>query len=116
MCLRRKLECLWHGYRWTSRIIRLGKLLDKRLRRSGYQRELHVFPVFSDGVVHHRPTSQQRLGFGITGEDDAVSAFPDGNLTDVADEELAISAAFGGDDHAADVALTRGGDQSHVFS
>ena len=99
---------------WATAVVRLGKLLDKGMWSAGNEREFDVVPVFTDGVVHDGPALQQRLFVGLTGKDDAIGGFPDGDFADVTDVKVAITGAGGGKGHAANVLIARGGDESEV--
>ncbi len=98
----------------TPRVVGLRKLLHKRLRRSCHQRQLDVLPVFSDRVVDDGPALQQRLAF--VRDHDSISALPHRDFADVADQQIALALAGGGDGHAAHVLIAGGGDEAEIFS
>ena len=81
------------------------------LRGASDQRELHIVPVFSNGVIHDRPTLQQRLLLGVGWKHDAVGTLPYWDFADVADHQFAIAAAFSRDRHFAHVGGPSGSDE-----
>jgi hypothetical protein len=50
----------------------------------------------------------------LTGENDAVGGLPDGHFADVADVEIAIAGASGGEGHAANILIAGRGDEAEV--
>ena len=112
--LRRELRAFRQSDDGAAAVVRLGELLDKGMGRAGDEGEFDVVPVFADGIVHDAPALQERLLGGVGRQHDAVGGFPDGHFADVADVEIAIAIAGGGNGHAADILIARGGDQAEV--
>lgn len=92
----------------------LRQLLDEGLRRAGDERELDVGPVLADRVVDDGPALEKRLP--LRRQYQAVGALPDRNLADIADKQLALTAAAGRDRQGAEVLLGRRGDDVEVTS
>src|SRR5205823_14600727 len=61
----------------------------KRQRSAGNEGEAHVVPILIAGVLHHRPTLQQRLAPFI--EDEAIARLPDRVLDDVTDAHAPLA-------------------------
>jgi hypothetical protein len=86
------------------------------LWRACDEREFDVVPVLTDGVVHDGPALEERLITWLARQNDAIGSFPDGNFADVADVELAVAGAFGGEGHAAEILLADGGEQVKILA
>ena len=90
--------------------------MNERLGSAGDEGEFDIVPVFTDGVVHDGPALEEWFFTGFAGQDDAIGGFPDGDFADVADVELAIACAFGGEGHAAEILLAHGGEQVKILA
>ena len=90
--------------------------MNEGLGRAGDEGEFDVVPVFTDGVIHDSPALEERFFTGFAWQDDAIGGFPDGNFADVADVELAIARAFGGEGHAAEILLAHGGEEVKILA
>ena len=55
-------------------------------------------------------------GLPSFGTHDSVSAFPHRHFADIADQQIALAFAGGGDGHAADILIAGGGDEAEIFS
>jgi hypothetical protein len=86
------------------------------LGSAGDEREFDVVPVFADGVVHDGPALEERFFAGFAWQNDAIGRLPNGDFADVADVELAVAGAFGGESHAAEILLADGGEQVKILA
>ena len=91
-------------------------MLNEGLGSAGDERKLDVVPVFADGVVHDGPALEERVTTWFARQNDAIGGFPDGNFADVADVELAVAGAFGGEGHAAEILLADGREQVKILA
>src|SRR6266581_8994807 len=75
----------------TSRVERLGDILNERLWRTCNKRKLHVFPVFAACVIDDCPALQQGLFSSLVWKNNSICAFPDRHFADVANKHVAIA-------------------------
>ena len=93
MRLRRRLR----GHRYRNlrppRVQRLRERLNKALRRARHQTQLHVVPVRTHRVVHHRPALHRGLPVRLAWKHNPIGRLPHRHFADVAHPQRARARA-----------------------